>query len=49
MDLIYPKQYSCIEVGWVYTESAYDYYIVCKSSKLNLFIFVDFAANSKSF
>ena len=48
-DFIYLKQYSYIEVGQVYIESAYNYYIVYKFSKLNLLIFVDFAANNKSF
>jgi hypothetical protein len=48
MDLIHPKQYSCMEVGWVYTKSAYDYYIVCKSSKPDLFILVDLVASNRS-
>ena len=48
MDLIYPEQYSYIEVGWVYIEGAYNYYIVCKFSKLDLFVFIDLIANNRS-
>jgi len=48
MDLIYLEQYSYIEVGWVYTEGAYNYYIVCKSSKLDLLVLVDLIAGSRS-
>ena len=48
MDFIYPEQHSCIEVGWAYIESTYNYHIVYKFSKLDLFILVDFAASSRS-
>ena len=49
MDLIHPEQYFCIKVGWAYTEGAYNYYIVYKSNKPDLFILVDFTASNKSF
>jgi hypothetical protein len=48
VDLIYLEQYPYIEVGWVYIESAYNYYIVCKPSKLDLLILVDLTASSRS-
>jgi len=37
-----------MEVGWAYTESAYNYYIVCKPSKLDLLVLIDLAASSRS-
>ena len=48
VDLVYPEQHPYIEVGWAYTESAYNYHIVCKPSKPDLLILVDLAASSRS-
>ena len=47
-DLIYPEQHFYIEVSWVYIEGTYNYYIVYKSSKPDLFILVNFVASSRS-
>ena len=49
MDFIYLKQYSYIKVSWVYIKSTYNYHIVYKFSKLDLFILIDFIASSRSF
>jgi len=48
MDLVYLEQHPYIEVGWAYIESAHDYHIVCKPSKLDLLILVDLVAGSRS-
>ena len=48
MDFIYLKQHFYIKVGWIYIKSTYNYYVVYKFSKPDLFIFVDLAANSRS-
>jgi len=37
-----------MEVGWAYIESAYNYYVVYKPSKLDLLILVNLAANYRS-
>jgi hypothetical protein len=48
MDFIYLEQHPYIKVSWAYIKSAYNYHIIYKPSKLNLFILVDFAVSSRS-